>query len=422
MRRVLKATLVIIYTAALIGAILGAAEYTARVMVHAGRGTTGAQPELLLDRWAGFRNNPSYRRTGIRHTAEGFRRDQDVSLEKPPNTVRIFLMGGSVAYGAGTLYPEIESRWRIDDHQTIDHYLELRLNATLPAKRWEVINAAVKAYMLHQDLGLILSVILRYHPDYVILLDGQNDLLNLLRAPPHYDAYRRTQLADEFDALTNPRSLSSLGVMLSTWLTDNSVLYRVVYERMQRRVFLRARSERARALARELTPEEQTQYRITASQLDHYTHVVGQIHRILAMDGVQDIFLLQPQLLVTRKTLTGSEPRLSEYHRAVAGPLVVHGFETLYPELGNLLAADSQKEGYRFLNLTAVFDRMRDQAFTDECHLTPAGNHRIADAIFEFLETSFRDRALAFVSGDDHERRPVMRPDFDKTGSGGVGH
>lgn len=364
-----RAFTLILYNLVVVCVALVAAEYATRRIKH----VPSSQWDFRLDRWTAYRNNPAFDRGVVRHTHEGFRRDRPVSLEKPSNTVRIFLMGGSVAYGGNTLYPEIDHSWRIDNRQTIDYYLEQKLNAAFPVRRWEVINAAVKGYMLHQDLALFLSLVQRYQPDYVILLDGNNDLNDLLMAPEHFDPYTRTPLADEFDNLTNPRSFRSLSVMLSTWLANNSVLYRGIRERVLRRTFVRSPVVRA----------------ADERQLDYYPHEVLQIHRLLALDGVQDLFVLQPVLLLTRKAPAGPEARLVEHHRAVMGSLFVSEFETFYPKLGDRLAAGAQGEGYGFLNLISVFDNMQGQAFTDDCHLTPDGNRAVADALFAFLTPRF---------------------------------
>ena len=76
----------------------------------------------------------------------------------------------------------------------------------------------------------------------------------------------------------------------------------------------------------------------------------------------------------------------------IDGPLYVYGFQTLYPQLSAQLTSAAQTEGYRFLDLSSVFDHAGVQAFTDYCHLTPAGNQIIADAIFDSLAASLSSR------------------------------
>jgi len=57
---------------------------------------------------------PTYVDTrGIRHNSKGFRRSRKSALRKPSGTYRIFLMGGSTAYGMGGLWPHIDDRYPV---------------------------------------------------------------------------------------------------------------------------------------------------------------------------------------------------------------------------------------------------------------------------------------------------------------------
>ena len=109
---------------------------------------------------------------------------------------------------------------------------------------------------------------------------------------------------------------------------------------------------------------------------------VRQIQSLAALEGTKTLLVLQPQIAVTHKQLTGIEAQLLEYWSKVDGPLYTHGFQALYPVLASELSEGAKTQGYRFLDLTGVFDNMREQTFTDYCHLTPDGNRAVADAIF----------------------------------------
>src|SRR5262249_1580542 len=57
-----------------------------------------------FDDYKDIRLTPNYENTrGIFHNAQGFRRKQNTPQEKPEGTYRIFIMGGSTAYGLGSL-------------------------------------------------------------------------------------------------------------------------------------------------------------------------------------------------------------------------------------------------------------------------------------------------------------------------------
>lgn len=375
-----------------------AAEFVARRIDNARLHTTGLIPRTLRDPWTAWWNNPAFSRLDVHHDAQGFRRDTDVTLEKPSNTIRIFFLGGSAAYGCEGLYTEIEPRYtRLYNNQTIDYYLERKLNATFGSKHWEVINAAVMEYRLHQDLAELLSRLLRYRPDYVILMDGHNDVSALTAAGPHYDAYGHTPHLDEFNELANPQSFASLGAAGDAWLHNNSVIFRIMEDHLR----LRLAGVRRQTAARkqivhspvrfsDLTAEEKTRYQEGARQLETYHQTVLQIQSIAELQGIKVIFALQPELILSHKPLTESEKRLAEYHRNVSGSYVTYAYEQYEPEIERRLAADKRLS---FLSLLDVFDGFKGQMFTDYCHLTPAGNSRVADQIFEFAEPFFRESA-----------------------------
>ena len=393
MRSGLKTALRIAFGIAFVCAAFALTEYSARKIIYGRLARPSGQTELILDRWAAFRNNPRYNRNGVRLNTAGFRRDEDVAIDKPPNTIRIFLLGGSVAYGGDGLYPEIDDHWTIANSETIDRDLEKRLNSTFPSRRWEVINAAVKGYFLNQDLALYLSALRRYRPDYLILLDGVNDIFAILRSSQGQDGYNMAGLGDEFNSLTKPGSMS-LRFMISTWLLDNSALYRWIRESSAQRYRTRDRTKRAKASIASTHPDvgdlkldEQLQYRAAAGRLETYLHQVQQIHNLALLDGTKTLFVLQPQIAVTRKPLTDVESQLFEYWSKLDGRLAVYGFQALYPQLSAVLSSGAHAEGYRFLDLTNVFDRASTQAFTDYCHLTPSGNQLVADAIFDSVSS-----------------------------------
>jgi lysophospholipase L1-like esterase len=393
MRRLFRTGAFILYNCLLVAAVFGAAEFVARSYQYRKLGPKSQQPETLRDRYAGFRNNPAFSSVYSRHNAQGFRRDRDVSLAKPANTVRIFLLGGSVTYGGDTLYSEIETRPPLTNDETIDHFLEEKLSGAFPSRNWEVVNGGVKGYLLHQDLARLLSIVLRYKPDYVISIDGMNDLSALLRGPRDYDPWLLEEQETEFDQLANPRPLASVRLFAATWLRNNSVLFRTMQDWMAERLRRQRRQRRAATMEvrepvrfEDLSFPDRQQYRTSAAQLGTYLHTVREMHQVMAVDGIEDMFVLQPEIDVSRKRRTTRERRLDEFHQKVDGGLIVYGFQSLYPELTGLLTTDAERYGYHFLNLTGAFDAFEGQAFTDYCHLTPEGNRLMADRIYAALQ------------------------------------
>lgn len=396
-----KKAVVIVYNILVLVLVFGGLELALRQRHIRTVGTANGQPRCYRDPWVAWRNSPYFKDTnGARHNAQGFRRDSDVSVEKPPNTVRIFLVGGSAAYGDSGGYPEIEPRrYFLYNNQLIDYFLEQKLNSAFPSKHWEVVNAATMEYRLHQELALIESALLRYHPDYVILMDGYNDVRGLSSAGRTYDAYASTPHLEEFNLLANPTSVRSLLFFSATWLKAESDLFRTLADHLNQRSSKVARNTGLAArpgfadpvLLSELTSEEQARFHNAETQVDEYTHVARQIYRILDLDGIRAVFLMQPVTILSRKPLTESEQRVRSHTLKMYGPLLAYTYEQLYPRIASQMRTAAQNDGFTFVDLTSVFDTTSEQTFSDYCHLTPEGNKLIAERVFESLHDSFAE-------------------------------
>lgn len=87
-------------------------------------------------------------------------RDQEYSLEKPPRTLRIALLGPSVTMGNG-----------VGDGEPFESIVEARLNRELPLagfERFEILNFSIDAYCLAQQAILLNERVLEFAPDVVI--------------------------------------------------------------------------------------------------------------------------------------------------------------------------------------------------------------------------------------------------------------
>jgi len=130
---------------------------------------------------------------------QGFRDDKPLPLEKPKNEIRIFLVGGSTAFGQGnannqaTLASKLETRLneRVAQQkrspekyrpQVLPFYKpELDKALTLPLQlkeaKYRVINAAVPGYTSGNELAQLALQILPYSPDAIVSLNGYTDLM-----------------------------------------------------------------------------------------------------------------------------------------------------------------------------------------------------------------------------------------------------
>jgi len=127
--------------------------------------------------------NPDYKRDfdssgNLLHSSDGFRGDQVYSKNKPENTFRILMMGGSTLYGVSAA-PPYERHPSLNNDETISYFLQQHLHNKIKETEAdvtiEIINAAVTAYTTFHHLVYFNEVLFEYKPDLIIFLDGHND-------------------------------------------------------------------------------------------------------------------------------------------------------------------------------------------------------------------------------------------------------
>jgi lysophospholipase L1-like esterase len=369
-------------------------EFAARKIQARRLGIESPVPPTKMDRWTAWHNTPGYDRSDIHHNGQGFRHDEEVGLEKPPNTVRIFLLGGSAAYGHEGVYRDLDPEWRrIYNRDLIDVYLQKVLQEKHPERNWQVINAATTEFRMHQHLALIQSQLLLYQPDFIIFMDGHNDMSGIIGATTvPYDPYVRTPHEEEFYSSVYPHSLHSWFFINAAWLRHNSVLF----DLLQRKAMAKSRDEsfgavdqgkpvRTPVQLEDLSPALQQRARENLAQAGYYVRMVERLHNVLANEGVESMFSLQPELILSPKPLTSVKAKLAEHVKEISGPYVAYMYEHLRPRIPHDITESAARNHYTYVDLDDVFRDVKDRTFSDYCHLLPIGNQLIAQKIYDSL-------------------------------------
>ena len=84
--------------------------------------------------------------------------------EKPPGTVRVFLLGSSAAYGVP------------DPAQSMARFLEILLSRQYPGVRFQVVNAAVPGMNSNAFLPMSQAILRDLSPDLLVLYMGHNEV------------------------------------------------------------------------------------------------------------------------------------------------------------------------------------------------------------------------------------------------------
>ncbi len=99
-------------------------------------------------------------------------RDREYSIEKPPNTFRVAVLGASFTLPAGV---EIE--------RAFHSLLEAQLSEELAPKRYEFINFAVGMYHPRQVLAMLQLRALEYQPDLILVAATELSMPGLIEVP-----------------------------------------------------------------------------------------------------------------------------------------------------------------------------------------------------------------------------------------------
>ena len=325
---------------------------------------------------------------GIRHNAQGFRRDGLVSLQKPAGTYRIFVMGGSTAYGTGGLWPHLQKDFAvIPNGKTIDSYLEKLLNDSLPGMHVEVVNAAITSDWTHHHLIYLNQTILKFKPDMVLFLDGYNDEYFFDPKHDQFGDYLYTTQASE---IMGPPTLSALMHANLWWLYRKSSL-----------AFVTARA--AREFGAMLKPRPKRVPMNVDSAMAGLAQTLPynalKMHRrsglILRDEGIVPVFMLQPMLILERghKPMPPMEQKLFEFNVNSTLP----GYEAYAHRAAQYIASQEQAMatniGGEFIDLTGIYAGVPEQIYTDYVHLTPSGNERLAKYVSGRLAPVIRREA-----------------------------
>lgn len=263
-----------------------------------------------------------------------FRADRELVLPPSEGVFRIFITGGSTAFGTGS--PEYG--------HTIGGFLQARLNeAAGPAtgRRYEVYTMANPGWSTTHERIVIENRLSELGPDLVLSFSGNNDV---------YWGY------EGHDIL---------------WYQD---LVATFYRALLNRVYELAGSPAMPpvATAKEApVPPAQVARRLAKN--------VGLARCALADAGIPYVFALQPSLPVSKKPL-------SDYEAAFLQQPWIEHFQAAYGLIDEILAA-RESVGFGFINLAPVFDGAgaTEEIFLDSFHFGDRGNRLLAEALYREL-------------------------------------
>jgi hypothetical protein len=270
---------------------------------------------------------------GARINAMQFRADRELPIPKPDRTFRIFLTGGSTAYGSGSP----------DQERTIGGYLAEILERDLTPRTgmsYEVFTMANPAWASTHERIIIENRLSELEPDLVISFSGANDV--------HWGI---------------------LGKNIFWFRTYADEFFQNLLKRVYR-LTDREMPEIIPAAGKEDIPPALVAQRLAKNvRLSAFA---------LSRPHVAYVFILQPTLSTTGKHPSERERKYLR-HREY--------FQECYSRMDKELKS-LQAENFTYINLSGIFDQMDDQedVFLDSYHFGDKGNEMVARQIYSHID------------------------------------
>jgi lysophospholipase L1-like esterase len=309
---------------------------------------------------------------GFRIPAPGYK----LPKIKPPRQLRIAVLGGSTTQLASTF------------DTTMPGALRLLLRRRYPGRDIEVVNAGIQSCVSRQSLVQLVTTVVDYHPDMVILYDGVNDLgLPLTYESRPNFPYNFQTMEEAWDEYRQERRASLFRI---AW--ERSYLARALRERLspsQRRLVPTADDPLAGTNALPAS-------RVVSDRGFVRGHVAEYLSNWRKVVELSRAYRYKPVCILT--PVPGLDARyavpgmMKSFHLSREMALEwVNAFQALYDEAGR------QIDGLRsalpdaiFLNMTNDL-RPAETYFWDLAHVYDEVNMTIAERIYPVIRPAVED-------------------------------
>ena len=319
------------------------------------RGLLREQREARQGEWHPYvywRARP-YQGTYLNINKEGIRRTWNSTASLSPGQLKVFTFGGSTMWGAGAR-----------DDFTIPSLVSKTLSKRVRAGVW-VVNLSESGYVSTQEvIALILELQKGNGPDLAVFYDGVNDTFAAFQSRVAGIPQNEHNRVAEFDALKR------FGVRQA--IVEKLALYRLIGGGMRSRGIPRTDG----------LPNDQLARAVVNVYLRNISIVEGLAQRF----GFRAVFFWQPTVF-TKKQLSPWERQVYQESERRLGAASFYGevYEA-FKERMKTSPADNVHD------LSGIFDDVRDTIFSDEFHVSEAGNQKIAESIAGTLQKVTKER------------------------------
>ena len=271
-------------------------------------------------------------------------RGSEFDKEKPDNTYRIFMVGGSSTFGTG-----------VTDENTITGIMQKLFENFNPEWDIEVINAGIPGAESFRETWLIRNILFEYEPNFIINFGGFNEAKMVTevferevnRSYLDYNITNEPIENENIESEFNPLKFKNYSFYRTPF-----VIYDIVIKDLKQKEF-------------------KNKYELDNDKIvSEYYENWRDICQSSAKKNIHTMIILQAGPGLTDRNIFDGEIKVTE------------DIEIIYPLLNtalNELAKDcSITEDYR-----TIFDDISHPIYIDEIHMGKEGNEIIAEKIYE---------------------------------------
>jgi hypothetical protein len=332
----------------------------------------------------------------------GFREPRDISLEKPQDEFRIFLTGGSTAFGLGATGrtgPAV-GYYSIEYRETISHVMEMILSATdpIPGKRIRVYNTAVWGHAYQHNIIRYMTKLRLYQPDLVISLDGANEIPLISKLSEDWNYFQEAQYSAILRQIFSYDGFG-LASYLTLWLKNNTYLMARLWVGRDTMQDLTGalRHHAGQSLNQQgsdpLEASVEERSRLADRNVSTVVRVVENYHSVLKNDGVPHILAVQPWFYLSKKPPHEKEKVVAQ----IGEQRLYYGIpsDKMYRLLVDSITSSAAQKGFILVNFSDYFDDVSEWVFTDWCHLTAGANYLVAKELSNVVKERLLQKELS---------------------------
>lgn len=332
---------------------------------------------------------------------QGFRYPQALPQDKPSGEIRIFLVGGSTAFGQGlgteeqTIAGRLERRLqeRLEQQQrSPEKYKPAVLPTTaeglqkikdLPQRlkpgNYKVINAAVPGYASGNQLAQVALEILPYQPDAIVVMNGYDDLMlaseqnvallqSLVQQPEQ-------PLRGIWQAATRP---------VQRLIRKTHIFKAIQFYLLKPEPSLLKQSlplAESSAQWQTYLPEDPEEL---AQRVDRYRQHMKQLIQLCAGANVPLVIGLQPELTgIAADNRQPAEMAIANTLPQDYPDIIQSGYSQL--DAGNKILGKAFPKNVKILSYYTLFNDLSAVAFIDTVNLTEDGTKALAERFYNAI-------------------------------------